>query len=125
MPIDKASSALGIVSPTELKFLANVFEATSRHEETPVERENRAFFIIHRYQSGIVDRDILVELVKMVFKCRPGPVERGTKKKAEPSQISVHAASSISRSWCSFLARRSGPSRLWPCSRSPVRQMAA
>jgi hypothetical protein len=67
MPINKASSDAGIVSPDELRLLADVFEATGRHAETPVERENRAFFIISRYQAGVVDRDILVELVKRFF----------------------------------------------------------
>ena len=68
MPISKASSDAGIVSPRELKLLAKVFEATARQGETPLERENRAFFIISQYQAGVVDRDVLSELVKMKFK---------------------------------------------------------
>ena len=72
MPISKASSAAGIVSPKELKLLADVFEATGRHGETPVEREDRAFFIISRYQAGVIDRDALVKLVNKNSRSRNG-----------------------------------------------------
>jgi hypothetical protein len=67
MPIRRASSDAGIVSPAELKLLADVFEATSKRNESAVERENRAFFIISRYQAGVVDRDVLIALVNRTF----------------------------------------------------------
>src|SRR4051812_22484311 len=56
-----ATTTTGIVGPDKLRLLVEVFEATSRPDETEADREERASFIVTRFQFGITEREALLQ----------------------------------------------------------------